>query len=221
MRILAKLDEPDVLKNKSVEWTAAYLNALAEDKKPRYYWQHEQIKSQLVAETASRCAYCDSAMLAVSYGEIEHILPRQSRPELVVHWGNLTLACSRCNGSKKAYYNEDLPLLNPYSDDPSEHLTYLGDLVFVRNASERGYLTLLQLKLDRADLNAARKRRLDYLNALLTSWRRASEHLRPGLEELIREDVFGGEYLRSALSLLEATQFPFAPGSDEVVTSEA
>lgn len=210
MRPLGKATTPEPLVTHADEWAIEYLDAVRNGEKLPTRWQHSKIKQQLMLETEGRCAYCDTSMLAVSFGDIEHILPREHRPELVVTWGNLTLACQRCNGSKKAYYSETLPLLNPYKDDPREHLTFLGELVFVRHGSERGKVTILKLKLGRQQLNASRRRRLEEVSMLLIAWSQAGEELRDEMAEMIRENVLAGDHLLTVLPLLEENHFDTA-----------
>ena len=59
----------------------------------------------------------------LNLGDIEHILPKckDARPDLYVEWSNLTLACEVCNRvNKRDYYNPNIPLVNPYEDNPNE-----------------------------------------------------------------------------------------------------
>src|SRR5690242_14166824 len=101
MRPLVKQPKPDILARNEEEWTNEYLFAVQEGRRPLpARWRHDDIKSTLKIETSGRCAYCDSTMLAVHYGHVEHIRPRAKYPHLVVVWENLTLACERCNGEK-------------------------------------------------------------------------------------------------------------------------
>jgi hypothetical protein len=44
-------------------------------------------------------------------------------PELVVKWTNLLPACKRCNGTKGSHNVRDEPIVNPYEDDPKQHLS--------------------------------------------------------------------------------------------------
>src|SRR5690606_27961160 len=98
------------------------------------------------AETNGKCVYCEARMLAVSFGDIEHIRPKSLFPNQVVAWENLTLACSRCNGHKSSKFDEDLQFINPYVDDPAEFLFFLGPVVYEHN--DRGMYTIRELNLN-------------------------------------------------------------------------
>lgn len=154
MRRLVKKPKPAVLIEHEAAWTAEYLNwragrdagTASKDSEPRR-WGHAQIRKGLEDETHRKCAYCDSLIGAVAREHIEHIEPRAHRPELVVQWENLTLACPKCNGYKGDYFSETEPLLNPYVDDLEEHLSFLGATVTYRPGSAIGQRTVLKLRL--------------------------------------------------------------------------
>jgi len=208
MRRLSKGPEPQVLVLKAEKWTVEYIDAVADGKTPPKRWGHRDIRAALSEETSKRCAYCDSTMAAVTAAQVEHILPRSSRPDLVVVWMNLTLACPRCNRFKSDYYETSLPLVNPYVDDPSTHLLFFGNLVFPVPGNDRGKVTVLRLGLHRSDLAEARGRRLEVVSRLLDEWARASGPVREALEHLIREDADSGEYATSVFAYLRSVGFP-------------
>jgi len=130
---LNKTGEPDVLLRNKASWTAEYLRQVAAGRgvsptvAGRY--RHEDIKSQLVTETSGKCAYCESKMLHVAFGDIEHIRPKSVNPDLTFEWENLTLVCSVCNNNKRDYDSPTEPLINPYIDNPSDHLRAYGPMV--------------------------------------------------------------------------------------------
>lgn len=115
MRKIKKTPKPQVLIDHAKEWTTEYCACLNAGNKPsdtvanRY--NHPEIKTALEKETHEKCAYCESKIKHISYGDIEHILPknRDARPNLYVEWANLTLSCEQCNRSgKRTYYNPKL-----------------------------------------------------------------------------------------------------------------
>lgn len=125
MRKIRKLKKPQILVINATKWTQEYCSCLSAGQKPsdkiatRY--QDSTIKATLEQETHEKCVYCESKIKHISYGDIEHILPKNkdARPDLYVEWDNLTLACEQCNRSgKRMYYNPQLPLINPYVDNP-------------------------------------------------------------------------------------------------------
>lgn len=133
---LSKLDEPDVLFNNSATWTQVLLNKEAAGKKPtaseKSRYRHPEIKAVLVKETGGKCAYCESKLLHIHHGDVEHIYPKSLDVRKTFEWRNLTLACEKCNQNKS---NKD-PLLeqiiDPYEDDPEYHLVFVGALIFPR-----------------------------------------------------------------------------------------
>lgn len=102
--------------------------------------------------------------MAVSYGDIEHILPKSIFPELVVDWANLTLVCSRCNNEKGAKYEEEVKFVNPYVDRIEDHLLYLGSIA--HPVSDRGLYTVRELDLNSPSRVEARDRELNSLESL-------------------------------------------------------
>lgn len=80
-------------------------------------------KKQLLEDQHNKCCFCESYILHVSPGDVEHFRPKggykQSRSEpmkkpgyywLAYKWDNLLIACESCNRSKKGNL---FPLLNP------------------------------------------------------------------------------------------------------------
>lgn len=116
-----------------------------------------------MAETNGKCAYCESKVRHIVSGDIEHIVPKSRRPDLTFAWDNLTLACPICNTSKGSHWEEAGPLLNPYVDDPEQHLYAVGYQVQSHPESARGVRTVRVLDLNRADLQERRKERIERL----------------------------------------------------------
>ncbi|MCX2710796.1 HNH endonuclease [Mycolicibacterium sp. J2] len=187
MRPLVKRPKPEILEQNEQAWTTEYVDAVRTGQRPfPSRWRREEIKSTLVVETSGRCAYCESDMLSVHYGHVEHIRPRKAYPELVVRWDNLTLACEKCNGAKKDFYSDATPLLNPYVDDPTEHIVFHGHLVFAKPGSDRGVLTIRKLKLHRKDLTDQRQYRLEHVMTLIDLWSRATD---PDVKEELLDSI--------------------------------
>lgn len=216
MRRLTKRSKPAILVKREAEWTAAYLawraglSAGTETRasEPRR-WGHQDIREALEKETSLKCSYCESLIGAVAREHIEHIQPRAYRPELVVYWENLTLACPRCNGYKGDYFNEAEPLLNPYTDDLQGHLSFLGATVTYRPGSHVGQRTVLRLRLYRVDLMLARSRRLEQVAQLVHQWATADGPLADTLADIIREEASpDAEYAATIEAYLRHVDFP-------------
>ena len=130
-------------------------------------YKDADVKTLLRAETSDKCAYCESKIPHVDYGDVEHILPKKIRPELRYEYSNLTYACGVCNTKKGQYYDVSTPLVNPYLDDPEEHFVAAGPMVVRRPTSDRGLVTEKRLSLNRMALIERRTERLEAVATLL------------------------------------------------------
>lgn len=188
---LIKFSEPPILAKNKKKWTDEYLDALKE-KIPltptiQYRYRHKQIKEVLLAETHEKCAYCEGKIKHISYGDVEHILPKSIYPDLYVDWNNLTLSCEICNRSGKQVYDSKTdPLLNPYIDEPSEHLLAVGPILMNYKGSRRGLITINVLDLNRIDLFEKRKERLEHINILLNTY---YNELNPTMKEILKSEL--------------------------------
>jgi hypothetical protein len=193
VKSLVKKPVPAVLSANARVWTDAYV-ASGGGTRP---WAHDDIKKVLIEETDQKCAYCEGKLLAVSFGDIEHIYPKSKFPERVVDWDNLTLACSRCNDHKKSKYDPTLEFVNPYTDRIEDHLLFLGAVVY--SVSDRGFYTIKELKLNEPARFEARNRALESLEMLIRRWEEAPEgYMKENLAELIELQLDRGEYTASA-----------------------
>jgi len=188
---LFKIDEPDILQANKQEWTERYLKLLKEGEeiptslKTKY--KLKEIKSQIVKETKGKCAYCESFISHISPGDIEHILPKSRRPDLIFEWNNLTLACEECNRTRKNdYYNPSDPLVNPYEDNPSDHIFAAGPIIFSVPANRKGDITISILDLNRAGLLEKRIERLMQIKILVDKW---AQEENPTVKEIIKEQL--------------------------------
>ena len=93
-------------------------------------YSQKEIKKALIEETNGKCVYCESKILHISFGDIEHILPKSELAEKCFEWSNLTLACTICNNRKRDFYDEQNLLIDPYVDNPDEHFYYAGPIIF-------------------------------------------------------------------------------------------
>ncbi|MDT3498329.1 HNH endonuclease, partial [Bacillus toyonensis] len=113
---LIKSSKPTILVEKEINWTNELLSfEESGEKVPNHIkgrYRHEEIKEALLKETYAKCAYCESKILHIDYGDIEHIIPKSIFPQKTFLWDNLTIGCAKCNQSKSNYYDDTLPLLN-------------------------------------------------------------------------------------------------------------
>jgi len=189
VRQLTKGPEPAVLIHNAANWTAAYAEAIASQSPAPNPWRNTEILGALAEETYRKCAYCEGIIADVSHPHVEHIIPKSARPDLVVAWINLTLACQVCNNCKGSYYAEDAPLLHPYDDDPASHLAFRGPALFANLGDAKGERTVTRLRLMRPALLAERLKRLQALHELLERWHAATGPDRPMREQLVRDAI--------------------------------
>ena len=170
--------KPQILKDNAQQWTDEYLSALKQSTPvPSYIkcrYQNDEIKDALEKETHGKCAYCESKFKHITFGDIEHILPKNknARPELYVEWNNLTLACEVCNRiKKKDYYEPSDPLINPIEDEPNKYLIACGPFIYHVPGSRKGELTRIILDLNRYELIERRKEKIEDLLPLIDKWK--------------------------------------------------
>lgn len=107
--------------------------------------------------------YCESKILAIDFGDVEHIKPKAEDkfPELEFVWDNLGIACGRCNNNKTDDYHADTPYVDPYNEDPSLYLVAEYNWIFALRDNERGRVTIEDIGLNRPELIERRKTLLD------------------------------------------------------------
>jgi len=161
-------------------------------------YKHPLNKQALLNSTYGKCMYCESKILAVDYGDVEHILPKAEGrfPHLEFDWGNLGIACGKCNNSKSDQYNAELPYVNPYEENPSDYLVAEYNLIFSLRGCERGALTINDIELNRVELIERRKTHVDRIRDAVTAvFSRQDANLRRlALAELAKEANPDKEY---------------------------
>ncbi|TYR81796.1 hypothetical protein FZC66_08175 [Priestia megaterium] len=72
------------------------------------------------------CPYCDQNYITSNRkSNMDHFLPISQFPFLSIHWANLIVACSTCNGILIKDKNWYIPILHPYFD-PIEEVLYFS-----------------------------------------------------------------------------------------------
>jgi 5-methylcytosine-specific restriction endonuclease McrA len=173
---LTKAAKPQILVDNEVRWTATIVSKIAIGAEPttseKTRYRNPQIKAALVNETHGKCAYCESKLLHIHHGDVEHIYPKSLAPEKTVLWENLTLACEICNQNK----SDKDPLLeniiDPYLTEPSDHLIFNGPLIFPRGTAA-GTSTRTLLDLNRGELSERRKEQLERIMSIFDTISRA------------------------------------------------
>lgn len=188
---LTKGPEPDILKAKGGHWLEVLENKIAagevptETEKSRY--RHPDIKAALKKETNGKCAYCESRLLHIAFGDVEHIVAKSQKLADIFQWDNLTLACDICNTYKK----DKVGVVDPYKDDPANMFRFVGPMIFALPDNDAAIISIKQLKLNRIDLMANRSKRLDAIDNLVHTISTAkSEELRLVLlEDLVENEA--------------------------------
>lgn len=118
----------------------------------RRVWAHDDIRIALLEEGFGKCAYCETSVdIGASTLHVDHYKPKNkdAYPELVVDWDNLIPACQRCNTKKGTKNTGNIEILNPFTDDPKEHLVYSDDFFAFKTPLGRTTRAYLGLNDDR------------------------------------------------------------------------
>lgn len=77
---IIKKQKPAVLIKNASKWKSQLLDDIKAEKKSTKYlltrYSHPEIKETLIEETHGKCAYCESKLLHIHHGDIEHIFPK-------------------------------------------------------------------------------------------------------------------------------------------------
>jgi hypothetical protein len=208
--------KPQVLVDKEGHWREEYLKRIGGDesvpKAALTRYAHEDVKAAVLRDSRGKCIYCESKPRAVYPGAVEHLLPKAADkfPERVVDWENLGFVCFECNREKLDYWDPIAPILDPYVDEPADHLVFFGPIVLARADSDRGAVTVNELALDRRlDLLDRKADRIRVVQGYLMSWQRADGAFKRVLAEKIR--AFASreeEYTATIWALLDQYGFP-------------
>lgn len=172
---------PKVLKKNGTNWTINLLisinqynsdptkeNKNAKENAESKY-NHPEVKKALKDMFSGKCAYCESYVLHIDYGDIEHFAPKSIYPHLCYDWDNLLLSCGICNGpsfkgNKYPTETQNGPFVNPTKEDPNEFFEYIYDyevgIALIKPKNHRGATTEIDLGLNRVELVKNRSEKL-------------------------------------------------------------
>lgn len=138
-------------------------------------YKHPTNKLALAGASHDKCMYCESKISHIGFAHVEHIKPKANNkyPELEYEWDNLGYACPKCNNNKSDKYYKETPYIDPYSEDPKENIFASGALVFQRNGSERGEISIRDIGLNRAELIEKRMARISEIEKALNAAHRS------------------------------------------------
>jgi uncharacterized protein (TIGR02646 family) len=104
-------------------------------------WNNDHIKIPLLRSSYGKCAYCECPLTSESnYMEVEHFEDKKHNSDKVVLWENLLPSCKKCNGSKGTHNVVNEPIINPYVDEPKDHLSMR--LYRYRGKTDKGNYTI-------------------------------------------------------------------------------
>lgn len=120
-----------------------YTLAIAESRNMKFekgVYGSSSVKAQLIIISYGKCSYCDSHVVGVAYGDVEHFRPKAHYWWLAYTWENLLFSCQICNqeykrtnfpvvGSRANKPTADLTLeqhllINPLDEDPEQLIAY-------------------------------------------------------------------------------------------------
>ena len=187
---LKKGEEPEVLTRNALHWTSVVVNKIHEGETPtkteKGRYNHTDVKQAIIAETHGKCAYCESKLRHVSFGDIEHVIPKSDDPTKWFSWPNLTLACDVCNTNKSNSPVDGETFIDPYDVDPEEHFWHFGPMMRPKPGSDPAALTERLLRLNRPELIERRaERQAGLLRLVDLAERCANEELK----QLLWEDI--------------------------------
>lgn len=161
--------EPTILFDNSKKWTLLLLGQINKNKKPEASlatkYRHKKIKEALIAETHGKCVYCESKLLHIHHGDVEHIFPKSIYANKTFEWSNLTLACEICNQNKSNSDPNLTLIVNPYNEDPKEHIAFAGPFAFT--VTQKGSDTDTLIGLNRPALFERRNERMSGISNIL------------------------------------------------------
>lgn len=181
-----KLAEPSILVKNGKKWTEEHLENIKKGIESSQYlktrYSHSEIKEQIVKETHGKCVYCESKLMHIHHGDIEHIYPKSLDESKRFEWDNLTFACEICNQNK----SDKDPMLNniqdPYADEAERNFLFIGSMIICKN--NVGISTETILKLNRTTLIEQRNERLEKLKLIF------QQLVNLSLSKVVRQSIY-------------------------------
>lgn len=202
----------------------------------------KELKKYLHEAFHGKCGYCEIKIELPDLGRVDRYRPNNGVRDqneyyedlywwLTFEWDNLVYSCKECNQFKGNYFpikgrralnenddyvSEHRMLLNPYLDEPENHLRYeYNGHGRIDALTEEGNQTIELLRLNRTDLiegrKRARKELLDEVESLINGSRVENETLKRHLANIYELEDSGIEFLSYKrwvlLSELDTTPF--------------
>lgn len=153
-------------------------------------YKHVDNKLALKDACCDKCMYCESKISHTYFGDIEHIKPKDKFPTLEFDWNNLGYVCAKCNNAKLNKYDDTTPFVNPYDEEPSEHIVAVGAFIKHKHGSERGEITITDIKLNRIELLERRKEKMETIEKVMDRcFRTSNETLKNNALEALKDEA--------------------------------
>lgn len=187
---LTKQPKPQMLIDNAEDWTKELLSYVNRGEKApdtvKNRYNQAEIKATLEKETHGKCMYCEGYIGAVSFSHIEHFRPKASYPAMTYVWENLGLGCPVCNINKNDVFDEALPYVNPYYENPDDYFIFLGTMVMQKPGSARAENMKNQLKLNRSELMEQRKEAIENVTNLVERYKGEKN---PATKTMLRKNI--------------------------------
>lgn len=115
-------------------------------------WNIDWLKKSLMELSYGKCAYCECYLSKESnYVEVDHFEDKNHNEDKVMLWENLLPSCKHCNVHKSDHDVIAEPIVNPFVDDPKNHL-YLQYYRY-KPKDKKGTTTIDVLQLNNGERN--------------------------------------------------------------------
>jgi hypothetical protein len=168
-----------------------------------------------MAAGIERCMYCGDSRGT----DIDHFEPVKLAPLRTFDWWNHLLACSGCNSNaKRDVYpcdeNGQSLLVNPISDDPSDHIQLTLSEGEYAGITQKGWVTIRTFQLNRGDLRTGRVKAFvrcksmlrDYLNLEAAGRHEEASETKDALQQLpfagVLQAMYGVTHYPGAATVL-------------------
>ncbi len=135
--------------NPPVEMTDAWITeqtAKFKANKELRVWAVPFLRKALLIMSGYKCAYSEIKLEEEGkIMEVEHFLPKGKYEDQVLDWRNLLPSSRHCNNAKLEKDPAVYPIINPFEDDPKDHLYILDYMLFGKTQKGKNSAVILKL----------------------------------------------------------------------------
>lgn len=140
---MIKLDLPKKPLKLTLEKQTELTKEFVDSGKTKVVWKYKYIYDPVRESSFNKCCFSEIKLNTKStYLEIEHFYPKDIYEKQVVEWGNLLPSSKKCNTTKGKTDTKITELINPYVDDPKEHLYFEYFRLYPKGGSLKGENTI-------------------------------------------------------------------------------